>query len=274
VNRRDFLQGTAATTLLAACTRRVAGPCPTRPAGPTVSARGIRFDPAAPTLFLSAHCDDAPVEAWHVLSTSKRVQLAVAFMGVPPAGTIGHDDKRGDYDAVAYMKERQAEERAAVSPLGIEPIFLSGLDMPYRSGDVPSLGVLAAELATHVPAASRIVCPLGIGIRFRVGTPTYSHVDHKLARDLADSFPAIPKVYYGEVYAVSSKTPDYNELEALVRAYPHWRVEKVTLTPDEIVAKRRAFDAYKTQVGPMLSAIPDLLQPSIFGTEIYCYPGG
>jgi LmbE family N-acetylglucosaminyl deacetylase len=276
VNRRDFLQGAAASSLLAACARRVAAPCATAPA-PAMSAapsRGIRFDPAAPTLFLSAHCDDAPVEAWHLLSTSKPVQLAIAFMAVPPAGTMGHDDQRGDFDAAAYIRERQAEERAAVAPLGIEPVFLSGLDMPYRDGEVPSLGVLAGELAQRVPAASRIVCPLGIGIRFRVGTPTYSHVDHKLARDIADSFPSIPKVYYGENYAVSSKTSDYHELEALVRAYPHWRVERVTLTPDELVAKRAAFDKYKTQVGPILSAIPDMLSPSLFGTEIYCYPGG
>jgi len=195
-------------------------------------------------------------------------------MGVPPDGTIGHDDQRGDYDAVAYMRQRQAEERAAVAPLGIEPLFLSGLDMPYRNGAVPSLGALAAELAQAIPAASRIVCPLGIGIRFRVGTPTYSHVDHKLARDIADSFPAIPKVYYGENYAVSSKTSDYDELEALVREYPHWRVERVTLTSDEIAAKRIAFDKYATQVGPILSAIPDMLSPPLFGTEIYCYPSG
>jgi LmbE family N-acetylglucosaminyl deacetylase len=235
--------------------------------------RGIRYDPAAPTLFLSAHCDDAPVEAWHLLSTAKPVRLAIAFMGVPPEGTVGHDETRGDYDAAAYIRQRQAEERAAVAPLGIDPIFLSGLDMPYRDGAVPSLGALAAELAHRVQAASRIVCPLGIGIRFRVGTPTYSHVDHKLARDIADSFPAIPKVYFGEVYAVSQKTPDYDELEALCRAYPHWRVERVTLTPAELRAKETAFRKYETQIAPMLSAIPDLLQPTIIGTEIYCYPG-
>jgi hypothetical protein len=146
--------------------------------------------------------------------------------------------------------------------------------MPYRTGKVPSLGALATELAALVPEASRIVCPLGIGIRYRVGTPTYSHVDHKLARDIADSFASIPKVYFGEVYAVSEKTPDYNELEALVRAYPGWRVERVTLSPQELAAKRAAFDKYVTQREPMLSAIPDLLEPSILGTEIYCYPGG
>lgn len=279
MNRRDFLHGAAASLgggVLASCTRRVAAPHPPPVTAPAPSSRrqGIRFDPAAPTLFLSAHCDDAAVEAWHLLSTSKPVRLAVAFMSVPPEGTIGHDDKLGDYDAAAYIRQRQYEERAALAPLGIDPTFLSGLDMPYRDGQVPSLGDLASELVSVIPAASRIVCPLGIGIRFHVGTATYSHVDHKLARDIADSFPAVPKVYYGENYAVSSKTSDYDELEALVRAYPGWRVERVTLTDDERVAKRRAFDEYKTQIGPILSAIPDMLDPTLFGTEIYCYPGG
>lgn len=225
-------------------------------------------------LVLSAHCDDAAVEAWHLISTTRPIKLAVAFMAVPPEGTVGVDDKRGSYDAVAYIRERQAEERAALAPLGIDPIFLSGLDMPYRNGAVPSLGALATELAERVPEASRIVCPLGVGIRFRIGTPTYSHVDHKLARDIADSFPAIPKVYFGEVYAVSEKTPDYAQLEAEVRSYAHWRVEKVSLDPAALEAKEAAFRAYKTQIEPMLSALPDLLQPSLLGTEIYCYPAG
>jgi LmbE family N-acetylglucosaminyl deacetylase len=273
LSRRRLLQGAAASLgsgLVASCTRTAA---PSVPVTPPRAARGIRFDPDAPTLFLSAHCDDAAVEAWHLLSTTKPIKLAVAFMAVPPEGTVGVDDTRGNYDAAAYMRERQAEERAALAPLGIDPIFLSGLDMPYRNGAVPSLGTLASELAKLVPAASQIVCPLGIGIRFRIGTPTYSHVDHKLARDIADSFPAIPKVYFGEVYGVSEHASDYSQLEAEVRSYAHWRVEKVTLDAAALVAKERAFRAYKTQVGPMLSALPDLLQPSLLGTEIYCYPG-
>jgi hypothetical protein len=146
--------------------------------------------------------------------------------------------------------------------------------MPYRDGKNPDLGALATELATRVPEASQIICPLGIGVRFRIGTQQYSHVDHKFARDLADSFPAIPKVYFGEVYAISEKTSDYAELEAEVRAYRHWRIEKVILDPAARRAKEQAFRAYKTQVGPMLSALPDVLSPAIFGTEIYCYPAG
>jgi LmbE family N-acetylglucosaminyl deacetylase len=275
LSRRRFLQGTAAAIgsgLSASCTRTATGPvAPASPPGPQ---RGIRYRADAPTLVLSAHCDDAAVEAWHLLSTTRPIKLAVAFMAVPPEGTQGIDDTRGTYDAAAYIRERQAEERSALAPLGIDPIFLSGLDMPYRNGAVPSLGALATELAHHVPEASQIVCPLGIGIRFRIGTPTYSHVDHKLARDIADSFPAIPKVYFGEVYAVSEHASDYSQLEAEVRSYAHWRVEKITLDAAALAAKKRAFEAYKTQVGPMLSALPDLLQPSLLGTELYCYPAG
>jgi LmbE family N-acetylglucosaminyl deacetylase len=274
LSRRRLLQGSLASLgsgLVASCTRGAAGPaCPT----PTTSPRGIRYRADAPTLVLSAHCDDAAVEAWHLISTTRPIKLAVAFMAVPPEGTQAVDDKRGPYDAAAYIRERQAEERAALAPLGIDPIFLSGLDMPYRNGAVPSLGALATELAARVPEASQIVCPLGIGIRFRIGTPTYSHVDHKLARDIADSFPAIPKVYFGEVYGVSEHAPDYAQLEAEVRSYAHWRVEKVSLDAAALAAKERAFRTYKTQVGPMLSALPDLLQPSLIGTELYCYPAG
>jgi LmbE family N-acetylglucosaminyl deacetylase len=277
LSRRRLLQGAAASIgsgLVASCTPRAPGPTGPCAASPPRNGRGIQYRADAPTLVLSAHCDDAAVEAWHLLSTTRPIKLAVAFMAVPPEGTVGVDDKRGSYDAAAYIRERQAEERAALAPLGIEPIFLPGLDMPYRDGKVPSLGALATDLAQLVPEASQIVCPLGIGIRFRIGTPTYSHVDHKLARDIADSFPAIPKVYFGEVYAVSEHASDYAQLEAEVRSYAHWRVEKVTLDAAALKAKEAAFRAYRTQIEPMLSALPDLLQPSLLGTEIYCYPGG
>jgi LmbE family N-acetylglucosaminyl deacetylase len=277
LSRRRLLQGSLASIgsgLVASCTRAARPPACPAIAAPPGPARGIRYRADAPTLVLSAHCDDAAVEAWHLISTARPIKLAVAFMAVPPEGTVGVDDKRGSYDAAAYIRERQAEERAALAPLGIDPIFLPGLDMPYRNGAIPNLGALATDLAQLVPEASRIVCPLGIGIRFRIGTPTYSHVDHKLARDIADSFPGIPKVYFGEVYAVSEHTPDYAQLEAEVRAYAHWRVEKVTLDASALKAKEAAFRAYRTQIEPMLSALPDLLQPSILGTEIYCYPGG
>jgi hypothetical protein len=283
LDRRRWLQATATAVgsgVLASCTR-AAAPTTTaipphtggRACGLPSSGAGIRFNPSAPALFLSAHCDDAAVEAWHLLSTLKPAKLAIAFMAVPAARTPPPDDHADFPDAPAYIRARHAEEQAALAPLGIDPIYLSGLDMPYRGGKNPNLGALATELAERVPEASQIICPLGVGLRFRVGTQQYSHVDHKFARDIADSFRAIPKVYYGEVYAISEKTSDYAQLEAEVRAFAHWRVEKRVLDAAAFAAKKRAFEAYATQVKSMLAALPDLMTPAIFGTEIYCYPG-
>lgn len=277
-SRRRWLQTTASAIgsgITLACTRSRPAQRPEVRCTPAPARGGIRYNPEAPALFLSAHCDDAAVEAWHLLSTlTPRPNLAIAFMAVPPPGTPPPDDHPEFPDAPTYIRARHAEERAALAPLGIEPRYLGGLDMPYRGGKMPSLGALATELARRVPEASQIVCPLGAGIRFKIGTQQYSHVDHKLARDIADSFPGVPKVYYGEVYALSEKTSDYAELEAEVRAFAHWRVEKVTLDDKAFAAKKRAFEAYASQVKPMLAALPDLLTPAIFGTEIYCYPAG
>jgi hypothetical protein len=282
LDRRRWLQVTGSAVgsgLLASCTKSVkpATPLPPPTGGDACiphDSRGIRYNPTAPALFLSAHCDDAAVEAWHLLSTLKSPNLAIAFMAVPPEGTPPPDDHADFADAPTYIRARHAEERAALAPLGISPLYLGGLDMPYRGGKNPDLGALATELARRVPEASQIICPLGAGLRFRIGTQQYSHVDHKFARDIADSFPAIPKVYYGEVYAISEKTSDYAQLEAEVRAFAHWRVEKVTLDAAALAAKKRAFEAYRTQAKPMLDALPDLMEPAIFGTEIYCHPAG
>jgi LmbE family N-acetylglucosaminyl deacetylase len=263
--RRQLLQWSGLAAL-AACTRRaVVAPAATG---------GIRYNPDAPVVMIGAHCDDVPLECWHVVASVRPIKVVILFMAVPPEGTQASDERMGTYDAAAYIRTRQAEEREVLARVGVEPIFLSGLDMPYRGGDVPSLGPLAGELARAIPEASLLVAPLGIGVRVRIGTPTYSHVDHKLARDVADSFPAIPKVYYGEVYGLSKSSPDYNELAALTRAYAHWRVDQRTLSPDELRAKEQAFRSYRTQIEPLLHAVPDYLTPSVYGTELLCDPSG
>jgi LmbE family N-acetylglucosaminyl deacetylase len=267
--RRRILQG-AGLAALAACSRSGS-----RGVQAVVApATGIRYSPEAPVVMVGAHCDDVPLECWHVLANVRPIKVVILFMAVPPEGTQATDERMGAYDAAAYIRTRHAEEREVLARIGIEPIFLSGLDLPYRNGDVPSLGPLAGELARAMPEASLLVAPLGIGLRVRVGTPHYSHVDHKFARDVADSFPAIPKVYYGEVYGLSKSSPDYHELAELTRAYAHWRVELHTLSPDELRAKQQAFHSYRTQIEPMLHAVPDYEQPTVIGSELLCDPSG
>jgi LmbE family N-acetylglucosaminyl deacetylase len=271
--RRQLLQG-AGIAALASCTRSTSSGGTTAIAAPSQATGGIRYRADAPVVMIGAHCDDVPLECWHVVASVKPIKVVILFMAVPPEGTKATDERMGTYDAAEYMRTRQAEEREVLARIGVEPIFLSGLDMPYRHDEVPSLGPLAGELARAVPEASLLMAPLGIGLRVRVGTPHYSHVDHKFARDVADSFPAIPKVYYGEVYGLSKNTPDYNELAELTRAYAHWRVEQRSLTPDELRAKEQAFHSYKTQIEPLLHAVPDYLKPSVYGTELLCDPAG
>jgi len=271
LRRRDMLLGSTAALAAAACSGRRSGPASSAPR--PVGARTIRHDPAAPTAMLGAHCDDLPFHCWHYLTTVRPLVCVDMFMAVPPAGTTATDARMGTYDAVEYMKVRRAEEKEVLARAGaVPPVFLSGLDMPYRSQEPPNLDVLAGELIDAVPVASRMVAPLGLGNRIRVGTPTYSHVDHKLVRDVADSFPHVPKTYYAEIYALSKKSSDYGELIEHMRAYRHWSLTRIDLTPAQLKAKRAALELYRSQLAGLLADVPDILSDGVLSTELYWTP--
>jgi len=267
LRRRDFLLGSTAA-LAAACSGREA-----RPAAYPGASRTIRHDPAGPTAMLGAHCDDLPFHCWHLLTTARPIVCVDMFMALPAAGTTATDARMGTYDAVEYMKLRRAEEAEVLARAGAgAPVFLSGLDMPYRSAEPPNLGVLAGELMDRVPVASRLVAPLGLGNRIRVGTPSYSHVDHKFVRDVADSFPNVPKVYYAEIYALSKKSSDYEELLQHMQAYRHWKLTRIDLTPAQVKAKRAALERYRSQLAGLLADVPDILSDGVLSTELYWTP--
>lgn len=280
VPRRTFLKATAAASLFFAGAGSVGGcgagqnasaQCKT--AGVATAGSTIRYRADGPVILLGAHCDDVPFHCWHYLTKVRPVAVVDMFMGIPPAGTMATDALKGPYEVGSYMRERHAEEREALARAGVAPPrLLSGLDMPYRGDALPNLGTLATELAKAMPEASLLVAPLGLGNRIRVGTPSYSHVDHKYVRDVADSFPSVPKMYYAEVYALSKRSSDYDELLEHMRAYAHWRLKRVDLTRDEIVAKRGALQSYRSQMAGLLADIPDILSDGFLGTELYWSP--
>lgn len=266
MRRRDVLLG-AASLAAAACARP--RPHATAPRG----VRTIRHDPRGPVAMLGAHCDDLAFHCWHLLTTARPITCVDMFMGLPPAGTTATDPRMGTYDVREYMRVRHAEETAVLARAGAgRPTFLSGLDMPYRAGAVPNLGTLAGELIDAVPAASRLVAPLGLGNRIRVGTDSYSHVDHKFVRDVADSFAGVPKTYYAEIYALSKKSSDYDELLAHMRSYRHWTLTRIDLTPTQVRAKRAALELYRSQMPGLLADVPDILSDGVLGAELYWTP--
>jgi len=124
---------------------------------------------------LSPHLDDAVLSCWSVLTAPEPVLVVNVFTGSPPPGSGARwwDRVTGASDSASRMRERLAEDRAALALAGREALHLDLLEVQYRDGVAPPDleqvidGVLPAGYALYAPAA------LG------------DHADHALVRDAA-----------------------------------------------------------------------------------------
>jgi LmbE family N-acetylglucosaminyl deacetylase len=117
---------------------------------------------SAPIAILSPHLDDAVLSCWDLLSGQADLLVINVFAGVPPRGSApGWWDARcGLEDSHAVVRERVAEDRAALGLAGREPVNLDFLDHQYRDRDQPIesivrvlRGVLAEQALVLAPGA-------------------------------------------------------------------------------------------------------------------------
>jgi hypothetical protein len=135
----------------------------------------LRTDPNAPELMLSPHWDDAVLDCWSLLASSRELNVVNLFAGIPPAGSPGvWEAISGTRDPAERARERMAEDARALARAGRKPLSLPLLDAQYRRQPPSALGLeeLDRALTKVVPSASRVYAPAGIG----------AHSDHLLAR--------------------------------------------------------------------------------------------
>ncbi|HMD56065.1 MAG TPA: PIG-L family deacetylase [Solirubrobacteraceae bacterium] len=133
----------------------------------------LRVDAAAPELVLSPHFDDAVLNCWTILSDERELNVANVFAAAPAPGRVTlWDATTGASDSAQRVRERVAEDAAALGRAGRKPINLSFMDAQYRRPPQPTLEAIDHELSANVPSASRVYVPAGIG----------SHPDHLLTR--------------------------------------------------------------------------------------------
>ena len=164
----------------------------------------LRFDSDAPVLLLSPHWDDAVLDCWGLLTESTALNVVNIFAGAPAAGTVTMWDAiTGASDSAQRTRERLAEDALALGQAGRTPINLPLLDAQYRGG-APALRLedLDLALSEHVPAASSVLAPAGIG----------AHPDHLFARRYARALLAtgMPVSLYAELpYCVLHGWPSW-----------------------------------------------------------------
>jgi LmbE family N-acetylglucosaminyl deacetylase len=172
----------------------------------------LAYDADAPQLVLSPHLDDAVLDCWGLLSSAEDVAVVNVFAGVPePEPVPLWDAITGASDSAARVRDRHAEDAAALARARREPRNLTLLDAQYRRPPPLRLADLDAQIAAAAPRASRVHTTAGIG----------GHPDHVLARRYALSLAVrgmpvtlcaeLPYcVYHGWPHWVDGREPDRN----------------------------------------------------------------
>jgi hypothetical protein len=164
----------------------------------------VRFDPDAPQLILSPHCDDAVLSCWSVLTSSQEVDVVNVFAGSPQPRQVGvWEAVSGCTDSAERARRRIAEDAAALARAGRSARNLPLLDVSFRRRR-PALGLAALDraLTGQLRSASRVYAPAGIG----------SHVDHVLTRRYAQALAhaGMPVELYAELpYCVFHGWPSW-----------------------------------------------------------------
>lgn len=212
------------------------------------------------TVVLSPHLDDAVLGAFAVLAAQGEAVVVNVCDGVPPAGRASDWVRLcGGRDDAEQMRLRRREDEAALASLGRRAIGLGFLEADERP---PQAGAaeIAAALSDAVPAAGRLLAPVGMG----------SHPDHLTASAAAVGFAAqLPVELYADLpYAlragwppwVSGEAPDPHVVPDVSweRALARLAVDRGALEPNVVAldeaaraAKARALELYASQVGAL-----------------------
>jgi len=241
----------------------------------------LSVDSQAPALLLSPHWDDAVLDCWGLLCADGPLSLVNLFAGTPPAGTTTlWDSITGSLDSAARTGERMAEDALALGRAGRTAANLALLDAQYRApGSALKLGELDMAVAAHVPQASHVYAPAGIG----------SHPDHLLARSYARALLAagMPVTLYAELpYCVLHGWPHWvdgreqqanRDVEVFWRSFldavpelPELRSARVHRLDDEQAAQKlEAMRCYATQLPALSYGARGLLEdPEIHRYEV------
>ena len=124
---------------------------------------------------LSPHLDDAVLSCWHLLAQPGDVRVINVFAGVPSA-TAGAwwDQLTGATDSSQRMRERLAEDRAALAHAERLPVNLDFLDHQYRDAE-QALSPLVTQIEAALAPGAHVYAPAAIG----------AHADHELVRAAA-----------------------------------------------------------------------------------------
>ena len=195
--------------------------------------------PASPALVFSPHLDDAVLSLGNVIAAHPGSVVVTVLAGMPPdeSRTTEWDTSCGFGSAGESMRERWAEDEAAVAVLGGSVIHLDFLDRQYGKADGSSITLEIERLITE-HADRELYGPLGVW-----------HPDHRRVSDAfldAVSSSGTDCVLYADI-------PHYANAGGLDRRLAELRQRGVVVdafveSTETHPAKVRARELYASQV--------------------------
>ena len=236
---------------------------------------------------VSPHLDDAVLSA-SVQLMRPGARLVTVCTGIPPDGTALGDWDRltGAHDAAQRVRDRVAEDDAALVVLGVEHVvrlgFPDGQHLP-EGGRRADLDAMVTSLRPHLRDATEVWVPAAIG----------GHPDHVATRDAAltatsEAAPAATVHHFADVpYSLRYGWPPWVTGSEALSAYldvEQWLAAELseagldetvltravhTLGDDAERRKVKAMACYRTQI-PALDYAGALAQgdPALVGFEV------
>jgi LmbE family N-acetylglucosaminyl deacetylase len=222
-------------------------------------------------VYLSPHLDDVALSCggriWQQAQAGERVTVVTVFAAAPePDARLSAYARKLHArwgDSAQAVKERQEEDRQALSLLGAEPLHwpytdciyrrTPGGDFPYASEEAlwgethPSEAGLVRELAERIralplPPGGTLCVPLAVG----------RHVDHRIVLQAAGDSER-PLTFYEDF-------PYARDRGAVEVALGHgdWEVELLPLSREALEGRIAAITRYRSQISTFWGSTSDM----------------
>jgi LmbE family N-acetylglucosaminyl deacetylase len=233
---------------------------------------------SAPVI-LSPHPDDAVLSLWHVLTAPEPVRVINVFGGSPAGhrGDAWWDRLTRGEDSVARVRERHAEDRAALAMAAREPENLGFLDGQYRAGEL-ALEPIVDAIAAAAPEDAVVLAAAGLD----------GHRDHHLVRAAAMALHGAGRrvVLYADVphatrfgwpaWVTGAPADPHHDPEAFWSFHLEGTgIDLAALSPavqeldpPELERKRAAVEEYRTQVPALEWEFGMLSRPEVLAYEV------
>ncbi len=205
---------------------------------------------------VSPHFDDAVLSCWSVVAGEDEVAVVTTYTAAPKPGLVTDWDADTGVDSATRMRQRAAENRAALALAHCRPIDLGCLEMQYGGGEI-DVDSLAHELGD----ADVVYAPAGTG----VDNLSFEHI---IVRDACRALRPDCRLYADQPYCLFR--PDVELLP--VPPGPELRRRVVCLTREQRRRKTDAIAKYTGEVPKLERLYGPMTDPERLCYEVFWLP--